>query len=222
MTGGIEFGYRENVAEIPALCNTATLKERILAEFAADGTAKTAAELVPDIPLPLYGWPHQRADGKYGVGEMSFRQTISGHERSDRGFTVIVDRGQRKVCISFDARAVDARHSDWLRTVEERVGLGELDPQPYWGFDDLYHKAGAKLLNCFYIQADVRREGQIEFFRYSKLMVLQEFSLEGLLQGVEKGFVYVDFDARTGHDHGTEFRLRHSMLSSLYAIVQEF
>lgn len=162
-----------------------------------------ALRFVPKMLLPYYGWPHQEAGAKYGTGEMSFRQTISRHERSDRGFKVIVDRAQRKVCVSFDARAVDAKHEDWLRSVEQRIGLGELNPQPYWGFDDLYHKAGMKLPNCFYVQAEVQREGGLEFFRYSKLMVLQEFSLERLLQGIEQGFVYVDFDARTGHNHGT-------------------
>ncbi len=45
-----------------------------------------------------------------------------------------------------------------------RAGLGELNPQPYWGFDDLEHLAGTKLLNCFYIQADVKREGGQEFW----------------------------------------------------------
>ncbi|GAB4506013.1 MAG: hypothetical protein Kow00123_01510 [Anaerolineales bacterium] len=181
-----------------------------------------ALRFVPKILLPCYGWSHQEAGGKYSAAEMSFRQTISGLERSDRGFKVVVDRAQRKVCVSFDARAVDARHAEWLRSVGERVGLGELDPQPYWGFDDLYHKAGTKLLNCFYVQADVKREGRLEFFHYSKLMVLQEFSLERLLQGIEQGFVYVDFDARTGHNHGTKFRLRQTMLPFLYNVVQEF
>jgi DNA modification methylase len=28
---------------------------------------------------------------------------------------------------------------------------GELKPQPYWGFDDLEHKAGTRLLNTFYV-----------------------------------------------------------------------
>ncbi len=176
-----------------------------------------ALRFVPKILLPYYGWPHQEAGGKYIASEMSFRQTISGRERSDRGFKV----NQRKVCISFDARAVDPRHSEWLKSVESRIGLGELDPQPYWGFDDLYHKAGTKLLNCFYVQAEVKREGHLEFFHYSKLWILQDFSLERLLQGIEEGFVYVDFDARTGHNHGTKFRLRQNMLPFLYTVVQE-
>jgi hypothetical protein len=47
-----------------------------------------------------------------------------------------------------------------LRSVQNRVGLSELSPQPYWGFDDLAHKAGTKLLNCFYVQAEVKKENE--------------------------------------------------------------
>lgn len=180
-----------------------------------------AFRFVPKILLHRYGWQHKEAGSRYGQEEKSFRQTISGHQRSDRGFMVIVERSQRKILISFDANAVDTRHSDWLTSVSEQVGLGELNPQPYWGFDDLRNKAGTKLLNCFYVQADAKREHGQELFRYSKIFILQEFNIEGLLLGIEQGFVYVDFDARTGHNHGTKFRLRQDKLPLLYNQVIE-
>lgn len=180
-----------------------------------------ALKFVPRVFLPNYGWPHQEAGSKYGPGEMSFRQTISGPERSDRGFKVVVDRTGHKVFISFDANAADPRHSDWLETVAERVGLGELNPRPYWGFDDLRNKAGTKLLNCFYVRADVKRKGTQEFFAYSEILMLQGFDLDNLLTGVEQGYAYVDFDARTGHNHGTKFRLRQNKLPLLYSEVKE-
>jgi hypothetical protein len=41
---------------------------------------------VPQILLLKYGWKHQEAGIKYPENEMSFRQTISGKSRSDRGF----------------------------------------------------------------------------------------------------------------------------------------
>ncbi len=180
-----------------------------------------ALRFVPQLFLPLYGWQHREAGEKYELDEMSFRQTISGHQRSDRGFTVIVDRTQHKVLISFDANAVDARHEEWLNFVDEHVGLGELNPQPYWGFDDLRNKAGTKLLNCFYVRAKVKRERKQTFFHYSEIMMLQGFSIDGLLSGIEQGYVYVDFDARTGHNHGTKFRLRQNKLPLLYSQITE-
>ncbi len=178
-----------------------------------------AIKFVPLVFLLKYGWPHQEAGTRHGPNELSFRQTISGLARSDRGFKVVVDRTESKVLISFDATTVDPRHSAWLATVDTRAGLGELNPQPYWGFDDLRNKAGTKLLNCFFVQAEVKREAGQEFFKYSRIMMLQGFSLEGLLRGIEQGYVFVDFDARTGHNHGTKFRLRQDKLPMLYSQV---
>lgn len=99
------------------------------------------------------------------------------------------------------------------------ISLSELDPQPYWGFDDLFHKAGTKLLNCFYVQAKAKKEGKTEYFSYEKILMLQKFSLDKFLLGIENGTVLVDFDARTGHNHGTKFRLRQDCLPDLYSEV---
>lgn len=180
-----------------------------------------ALKFVPVIFLLKYGWAHQQAGGKYGTNEMSFRQTINGQTRTDRGFKIVVDRASRKVLVSFDARAVDVRHKDWLASVERRATLNELNPQPYWGFDDLFHKAGTKLLNCFYMQAEVRQSNGQEFFRYSKILMLRGFDLDKFLTAIENGFVFIDFDARTGHNHGTKFRLRQDTLPTLYSHVDD-
>lgn len=173
-----------------------------------------ALRFVPNIFLPLYGWEHHTIPN-----EMSFRQTINGLSRTDRGFKVVIDRNARKILISFNSDVVTTRHSDWLKSVEERVGLGELNPQPFWGFNDLYHKAGTKLLNCFYIRAEEKREGGNEYFWYRDIIILQEFSFDNFLKAIDEGFLLVDFDARTGHNHGTKFRLRQDKLPYLYEKV---
>jgi len=170
-----------------------------------------AVRFVPNILLPLYGWKHETIPG-----EMSFRQTISGLVRTDRSFGVIVNRNSKKVLISFDANTVDNRHLEWLKSVEKRMGLAELNPQPYWGFDDLFHKAGTKLLNCFYVRAQVKKEQSLEYFWYEQIMMLQKFSFDKFLNAIEYGFILVDFDARSGHNHGTKFRLRQDRLPDLY------
>jgi len=172
--------------------------------------------LVPNILLQKYGWPHQSAGDKYPSNEMSFRQTIGGNSYSDRGFKVVVDRELRKVLISFNKSVVSPRHSDWLASVERRIGLGELSPQPYWGFDDLFHKAGTKLLNCFYVIADVKRQAGIEYFYYKKIEMLEKFSIDKFLVAIEENNILVDFDARTGHNHGTKFRMKQNILDTLY------
>ena len=175
-----------------------------------------AIRFVPQILLPKYGWAHEEAGNKYPKGEMSFRQTIHGHSRSDRGFMVVVDREEKKILISFDAKKVDTRHKDWLKSVKNKAGLGELNPQPYWGFDDLEHKAGTKLLNTFYVQAEVKKEYGKEYYKYNKVMMLQNFNFDGFLKAIEDAKILVDFDARTHHNHGTKFRLRQDCLPILY------
>jgi len=178
-----------------------------------------AIKFVPQIFLPKYGWSHNEAGKKYSKKEMSFRQTIHGLSRSDRGFMVQIDQGEKKVLISFDSSAVDIRHKKWLETVKKRVGPKELNPQPYWGFDDLEHKAGTKLLNTFYAQAKVKNEKGKEFYKYTKVTMLQGFSFEGFLKAIEEAKILVDFDARTGHNHGTKFRMRQNSLPELYGKV---
>jgi hypothetical protein len=176
---------------------------------------------VSQILLPMYGWPHSEAGGKYSKNEMSFRQTIHCNSSSDRGFRVIIDKQERKILISFDIKNVDAKHQDWLASVEKRIGFAELDPQPYWGFDDLEHKAGTKLLNAFYVQAEVKRENKKDFYHYKKVTMLQKFSFSNFLDALITEKILVDFDARTGHNHGTKFRIRQNLLPMLYEKTTE-
>ena len=143
-----------------------------------------AIRFVPQVLLPKYGWPHQEDGKKYPKGEMSYRQTIHGNSRSDRGFKVVIDRNESKILISFDSGNVDIRHKKWLEAVKKRVGLGELNPQPYWGFGDLEHKAGTKLLNAFYVQAEVKIVRKKEHYHYTKVMMLQKFNFEGFLKAL--------------------------------------
>ena len=175
-----------------------------------------AIGFVPQVLLPKYGWAHKEDGKKYPKGEMSFRQTIHGQSRSDRGFKVVISRKERKILISFDSKSVDLRHKTWAESVKKRAGLGELNPQPYWGFDDLEHKAGTKLLNTFYAQAEVEVRRKKEFYHYTKVMMLQKFNFEGFLRALDEGKILVDFDARTGHNHGTKFRMRQDALPMLY------
>ena len=179
-----------------------------------------ALKLVPSMLLPKYGWRHEKAGISYPESETSFRQTINSLSRTDRGFGVVVDRAENKVMVSFDSSAVFPRHFDWLESVRKRVGnVNELEPQPYWGINDLVHVAGTKLLNCFYLSANVKREGGEEFYLYDSIQMLKGFSDEKFISGIENGLVLIDFDARTGHNHGTKFRIREDKIPELYESV---
>jgi len=42
------------------------------------------------------------------------------------------------------------------------------------------------------------------------------FNFEKYLDALQQGLAYIDFDARTGHNHGTKFRVRRRELVNLY------
>ena len=180
-----------------------------------------ALNLVPQMLLPHYGWKHKQAGKIYPTTEKSFRQTIHAGDYSDRGFIVKIDKKERKIKISFNYRRVADKHKNWYNKIHKNIGLKDLNPQPYWGFDDLASQAETKLLNCFYVQAEVKKVNGKEFFHYNKVLMLQKFSFEGFLRELEKGNVLIDFDARTGHNHGTKFRMRKNCLPMLYEKVTQ-
>lgn len=181
----------------------------------------TAMSIVPSILLPKYGWPHTGAGKQYPKSEKSFRATLNASSFTDRGLKVNVNDKERKIEIIFDNSHTDERHSTWTKSVKERAGhLGNFDIIPYWGFDDLFHKAGTKLKNCFYVRADVKREGRGKnrkvYFLYNYVLKLSNFDQEKFIQAIRDGKIYIDFDARTGHNHGTKFRIRYNDIPSLY------
>ncbi|MGL4595102.1 MAG: MvaI/BcnI family restriction endonuclease [Thermoguttaceae bacterium] len=216
-------GIEENNLPIPNAAEwelkTQRLNTSSLTTLFHSEPSPRAIKFVPRIMLLKYGWQHKEAGKRYSDNEMSFRQTIHGNSASDRGFIVKIDRTNRKVLISFDYMLVSPKHFNWLHSIEKQVGVSELNPQPYWGFDDLANKAGTKLLNCFYVQAESKKEKGIEYFQYSKITMLQRFSFDGFLKELETGNILVDFDARTGHNHGTKFRMRQNCLPNLYKKV---
>jgi hypothetical protein len=184
----------------------------------------TGAKIVATVLLPLYGWKHKEAGRKYPKTEKSFRSTTSATAFTNRGFRVVVDRNKKKFIFVFDASKADVSNpeiSAWLSTVKERVGLGSIEPEPYWAFDDLKYAIGSKIMNCFYIIADTKIENKHEYFKYEKLLILSGFSFEKFIDCAEQGYLLVDFDARTGHNHGTKFRLKQDKLPELYDHVSE-
>ena len=66
------------------------------------------------------------------------------------------------------------------------------------------------------------KQDEIEYFYYSRMFILQGFSFEAFIECVTNGTILIDFDARTGHNHGTKFRMRQEGILRLYKSVVEF
>jgi len=182
----------------------------------------TAAKIVSNLLLPQYGWKHKQAGKKYPDSEMSFRSTTSATFHTRRGFKIVVDKINKKVRFIFDSSKADTSNEivkDWFNSVKERIGLGPLNPEPYWGLDDLKYAIGSKIMNCFYVIAESKVENKHEYFKYESLFILEGFSFDKFINCIEDGAVLIDFDARTGHNHGTKFRIKQGHWKELYSNV---
>lgn len=176
--------------------------------FHLDPQPRQPNTVVAQHLLPYYGWPHKEAGHKYGVNERSFRQTISGKVFSNRGFKIVVNNTRKTLELAFDYNYVDVCvHREWLKSIETSIGLGPLEPVPFWTLDELHSKCIGKVRNTIYVLADSRKiNGQEEFY-YKEIYLLEDFVFKNFLRGILEGKLYVDFDARTGHNHGTKFRI---------------
>lgn len=217
-------GIRENNLPVPnsgeweLKCQRINVGKSSLTTLLHQEPSPQALFFVTRVFLPYYGWPHRNAgiDGR-AVDEISFRQTISAKRRSSRGFMVQVDREQMMIKVSFDPDSVSPKLQGWKESVALRVGtLGELNPQPYWGFKDLESLLRAKLTNCVYMKAKSRITSGGEELSYFEAHMLRDFSFDRFLEALESGIAYVDFDASGSHNHGTKIRLKRGMLNSLY------
>ena len=173
--------------------------------------------VVPRQLLPKHGWP----DAQDRLNELSFRQTLVATGFTDRGFQIALDEAQERLRLVFQYAAVQERHRDWLTVVGQRAGWGPLNPEPHWSVRDVARKVSTKMLNSFYVVADTRQTDDGESFRITSISILEEFNTDGFLTAVRVGGIYVDFDARTHHNHGTKFRLRKDALPTLYRYVDE-
>lgn len=44
--------------------------------------------------------------------------------------------------------------------------------------------------------------------------------MEKFIQAIDDGNIYIDFDARTGHNHGTKFRINPKIVTNLYTTTK--
>lgn len=177
------------------------------------------AKLVSSMLLPLYGWKHKQAGRKYPKDELSFRSTTNAKDFTDRGFKLNVNRECERIEFIWDSSKCKSIHDEWLESVKRRTGLGPMPTIPYWGFYDLYTALGTKLRNCFYVRAARKMKNGKEYFHYNNVSILQEVSISNLIDCIEQGYVYIDFDARSGHNHGTKFRVYFKDLPKFYSKV---
>jgi len=160
---------------------------------------------------PIYGWPHEECKG-----EWSFRVTMYGNRYTNRGFKITLDAREGKLLVEFNPNEVDPSQKDWLSIVLRKGGR-KITPQPYWHLDHLKEKAQRKIANTIYVHAQSRKRKKFEEFKYDEAMLYEGLDFDKLQKGLMNGEVFVDFDARTTHNHGTKFRIRQGTLEKFFA-----
>jgi len=189
--------------------------------FHLDPEPRKPESVVANLLLPRYGWPHKEAGKKYPLSEKSFRATLKGDIYSDRGFKVGVNSLTRKIEIIFDPKKVNKeKHNDWFTSVMEHYENGE-KVLAYWNFDDVHKKCVGKIKNTIYVIADSRIVNKQEEFKYERIQLLEDFTFNNILKGILNGIVFLDFDARTGHNHGTKFRIKQNSWPALFSKITE-
>ncbi len=174
--------------------------------------------VVPKMMLPIFGWPHQEAGLKYPETERSLRIDIVGDKWNSRGFKLDLDRSLQHVHVVFDPSKVSDVHAAWLKEVEERLKTIPFS-EPYYDFSDFYKTIGRKFLNCFFVKCDEAVIDGMQHFRYTEAYILEDVNVQSFMKGVENGDVKIEFDARTGHNHGTKMRMLENDIPDVYSKV---
>jgi len=103
-------------------------------------------------------------------------------------------------------------------------GRVEILQKLYNIFDSEKEKLGELVTKSMGMPASLRNMLDIEaglhyfhgYLENAENYLKPEISFEGFLNQIEQSNILVDFDARTGHNHGTKFRMRQNCLPSLY------
>lgn len=172
-------------------------------------------KIVPNL-LRNYGWPHQEAGTKYDENEKSFRSTTYANRYTDRGMTVKVDRQEQKIFFIFEPTLLQDNQEPWKNQLVECGFYEPFNPIPFWTFDTIQEKLDKKLKNTILMQVNTKKEGDKEFFDFKKFYAYINPSIEKFLDLLETGGIAIDFDARTGHNHGTKFRIKKNLMLELY------
>lgn len=154
-------------------------------------------KVVPYL-IETFGWTPTIWRSNYSADEKSFRQTLTT-SWSSRGFRVnVTDR----VEVQYNGNT-----ANYIT--------------PYWTFDDLRKKLTAKMKNMFSVFAVSKQIENVENFNYCDGVMYEGFSFDSFLAEISNGNIRIDFNARTGHNHGTKFRTRQSVLAKLYTKITQ-
>lgn len=207
-------GIEENNISLPDTGNYEIKAQRMKTSslttlFHYDPYPRKPKSVVAHTLGPKYGWPHKEKD------EWSFRITMYGNSYTNRGFKIVVVESSGELRVKFNPDKVDSSKKGWLSKVLQRAGPN-IKPQPYWKLEQIRRRAEKKIPNLIYVHAKHRKREKFEEFKYDECILYEGFNWKKFKEGLSNGGVFVDFDARAGHNHGTKFRVRQGTLLEFF------
>lgn len=129
----------------------------------------------------------------------------------------------------FKLEADDEKQKLHLKVYDTNNNEINLDNDIYWTYPCLEQIINEKIANVGFVQAKTKSENGEEYFKYEKLTVLMNPSLEKFINNVKDGTI--QFDIRIGvyrsgknagkpHDHGSGFRIAKKDFHKLYGEVK--
>ena len=222
-------GVEENNIPLPDLGGVFELKTQ-KKESSALVTLLHSDPHLPPTPVPklciALGWPHKDAGGKYPSDEMSFRSTTYGHGYSSRGFKIQADDDCLELLFSpeyvkrddIDKSGAYANYGEWLDSLDGReIHYSKVLPVKY-DMKQLEKKIIAKLDNTVLVLCKTKKcpTTGAKLFYYDEAFILTGLKHRKLIELFNNGGLYIDFDARTRHNHGTKVRIKRSNLADLF------
>lgn len=178
---------------------------------------------VPKMLLSL-GWRHAKAGTSHPESEMSFRSTTYGHNYSARGFKLKIDNGRllfdfdpKKVAVTKkDQTGAYPTYGDWLISLENRKPHYKDVLPVYYNLDEIERAFRKKLDHTLYAIVKTTKVDGVKYHVYKEFLVMSGLKFDKVLDAITSGDVVVDFDARTGHNHGTKFRIKKTLLPDIF------
>ncbi len=178
---------------------------------------------IPSL-LKSLGWRHKLAGDKYPEDEKSFRSTTKANLSSVRGFSIelkderisFIFNPEEVALSTIDKTGIYPTYGDWLADIESRsLHYSKVLPV-FWDKQYILDELKGKLDNTLFILAQTKKIDGVKHFKYYSATFFKGFIPEKLDSLFDEHALFVDFDARTRHNHGTKFRVNVNSVTELF------
>jgi len=181
------------------------------------------AASIPKL-LKCIGWKHSEAGELYPASEMSFRSTTYGHRYSDRGLKIEIVHS--KIEFRYDPSKVNRHCLDrtgiyknygcWADDVETRSPHYKTILPVHYDLSEIEQAFKTKLSHTLLARYKNRTVGGKREYLYEEAYLMKDVKPDMIPVLIKEGHLVIDFDARTGHNHGTKFRVKKEQAHRLF------